>query len=579
MCNSKKFYSIVAILAVLALILVPSAKAQGPTTSTPNLADRKDSCGRPLYDDHGQMISYEQGCNHKVSVSQDSRFEQATLVFATNQWGDAIDVSHLTDWDAPAILLTTGDYSGFKGVFLLGQNNSPLEYRVIYSDSLRWNDAYGTNLTDIDNDGYFSDLVAFSSHDNASVGNGGMEVWRFNPAGFYEYSQYRAGENPYGSIAWPGGAATANWNDTLVSTWVSDGSGGFTRTNYPAPQAGWNDMSRGDLNGDNVPDLVSMWGQLYANPWLSIYPGLPDGTYGTRINYQSPVGNVLPNAITTGDINRDGRDDLVVVYGGNQPTSKVAVFLQDSNGNLVYSASYRTYEIPESVAISDVNCDDLMDIVITNAGWESFSWMAGDGNGSFGAFVVEPLPFYFSHIGPSGSVMYDIDGDGLDDYLVVSYNHGVIASLQKACPTPPTANIYVAKSATANACVGEPFTYTIHLGSSTQEAQNAIVTDTMPANIDIISIAGFAGSDNYTVTKVPSGTLIVFTVSYVDPLIPLDAFIVVSATTPGVYTNTVLATSSTPELDPLDNYDWAVTTVTTQPPVYRVYLPLMVKTP
>ncbi|MGE5250484.1 MAG: FG-GAP repeat domain-containing protein, partial [Bacteroidota bacterium] len=70
------------------------------------------------------------------------------------------------------------------------------------------------------------------------------------------------------------------WDEIIVSHWNSSMIGVFTQKAdgtlnpmviYPSAQAGYDDIETGDVNGDGRTDVVKMNGQGYANPNLMVY--------------------------------------------------------------------------------------------------------------------------------------------------------------------------------------------------------------------------------------------------------------------------------------------------------------------
>jgi hypothetical protein len=72
-----------------------------------------------------------------------------------------------------------------------------------------------------------------------------------------------------------------------------------------------------------------------------------------------------PTSLALGDLNGDGKPDVVV---GNQGSNVVSIMLGDGNGNLVVQGVLVSGIAPRAVAIDDLNADGKPDLVATNGG-------------------------------------------------------------------------------------------------------------------------------------------------------------------------------------------------------------------
>jgi hypothetical protein len=70
-----------------------------------------------------------------------------------------------------------------------------------------------------------------------------------------------------------------------------------------------------------------------------------------------------PSGEATGDLNGDGRPDLVVA---NVAENTVSIFLDAANGRLGSRFDYATGPNPRAVALGDFNGDGFLDIVVVN---------------------------------------------------------------------------------------------------------------------------------------------------------------------------------------------------------------------
>ena len=123
----------------------------------------------------------------------------------------------------------------------------------------------------------------------------------------------------------------------------------FSITNYPtgiSPSS----VAIGDLNGDGRLDLVTanIGGDPLGTPTpagtVSVLLGNGGSTFSAATPY--PTGSVIPSSVAIGDLNGDGRLDLAVTNYGSPsslvPAGTVSVFLGAGGGTLAAATQYPT---------------------------------------------------------------------------------------------------------------------------------------------------------------------------------------------------------------------------------------------
>jgi Domain of unknown function DUF11/FG-GAP-like repeat len=240
--------------------------------------------------------------------------------------------------------------------------------------------------------------------------------------------------------------AAIGWGTDTVAVLLNDGNGGLsTPVSYTAPHSGYDDLEIGDVTGDGRDDLVVMSGQLYATPNISVLAQVADGGFAAAQSYS--VGpSILTNGIGVGDVTGDGRNDVVASYGGNRPSSNLAVFRQTTSGTLAAPASYASYDIPQPVDVADLDRDGRSDVLTVHGGWLAAGVYRGAAGGGLGTEELSPLP-YASHYQPHGLAVGDVNGDLAPDAVIADSNNGVVV-LYGVLP-PPTADLAVAVSASS----------------------------------------------------------------------------------------------------------------------------------
>src|SRR5579859_134773 len=175
-------------------------------------------------------------------------------------------------------------------------------------------------------------------------------------------------------------------------------------------------VATGDLNGDGRPDVVVV--NSGANN-ISVLLATGAGTFAAPVNYA--VGN-SPADVAIGDVNGDGRPDLVVTNSGS---NTVSVLLNLGAGTFTAPTNIPVPagSAPEGVAIADIDGNGANDIIVSNGGSSSVIVFLGTGFGSFSGGIISTTGG-----GPSGVAVADFNGDGKLD-LATSNNDGTASIL------------------------------------------------------------------------------------------------------------------------------------------------------
>ncbi len=128
-----------------------------------------------------------------------------------------------------------------------------------------------------------------------------------------------------------------------------------------------------DVNGDGLPDLVvanygpGSDGTGMAGVSVLLQNATSPGTFLAPVSYQTPFGAI---DVAVGDLDGDGRPDLVVASLGPDFTGAVSVLLQNAApaqaGTFAAATVYPGMGQPLSVAIGDLNGDGHPDIAVAD---------------------------------------------------------------------------------------------------------------------------------------------------------------------------------------------------------------------
>jgi Bacterial Ig-like domain (group 3)/FG-GAP-like repeat len=220
-------------------------------------------------------------------------------------------------------------------------------------------------------------------------------------------------------------------NSLTLYTGLSDGKGGFTYVTslpssaLPGDYAGLESF-QADVNGDGKQDifLTGYAGEI----WVALAKG--DGTFATPAAINMPTLACPVSNGAAGDLNGDGKTDLVIAYPGDSPcggsTYASGYFVIPGNGDgtfqtpVFYPAGVQLY----SATLADMNLDGNLDLFLNDlppegTGTYQITLQLGNGDGTFGAsspvlsnYVV--LDFKVADINQDGKPDLVLAADELD---------------------------------------------------------------------------------------------------------------------------------------------------------------------
>jgi len=153
----------------------------------------------------------------------------------------------------------------------------------------------------------------------------------------------------------------------------------------------------GDLNGDGKLDLATV---NNSDNDVSVAFGDGRGNFTIAPSSPFPVGP-SPYPITLGDVNNDGRLDIVATTTATGPLRRqqlpfsraLTLLLNDGRGGFRKTELPLRTGQPWSVAIGDVNGDRKPDLVATHHEQTELTLLLGDGRGGFTEAAGSPFNF------------------------------------------------------------------------------------------------------------------------------------------------------------------------------------------
>ncbi|HMS09115.1 MAG TPA: VCBS repeat-containing protein, partial [Pyrinomonadaceae bacterium] len=177
-------------------------------------------------------------------------------------------------------------------------------------------------------------------------------------------------------------------------------------------------VTAGDFNNDGIRDVAIGTDFRSGNSSLFVYTHLGQGEF-TR-SYASPSGSLSVVALETTDLDNDGREDVVFLEPG---ATRFLRNVSDGSGPVAFAAaSTPTQLFPRDVLAGDLDGDGKNDLVIkggeTQTSPDSMVILRNisTGPGSIQFTVVRALSFPENSYLISG--IEDLDGDGLSDIVL-----------------------------------------------------------------------------------------------------------------------------------------------------------------
>ncbi|MGA8151637.1 MAG: FG-GAP-like repeat-containing protein [Terriglobales bacterium] len=258
-----------------------------------------------------------------------------------------------------------------------------------------------------------------------------------------------------------------------VAILLNNGSGGFGAPVNYAVSAVAQEIIAADLGKKQVDLMVPLFGtgntSTTAGKAVALLLGKGDGSFTTAPDFQLMNGvNTFyqPVSATVGDVNGDGKPDLLVTTDDQVKGSfnqGVVVALGNGDGTFqtpaLFPSAAQDGSDPMDIKLTDLNRDGHLDALVANYKSGTVGVLYGKGDGTF----YDPIE-YTSNLEPLGIAVADVNGDGAPD--VVTSGDGRAFSGLNVLLNVGADTIGVPASSTNPSAAGAPVTFTVKVTGS-----------------------------------------------------------------------------------------------------------------
>jgi len=213
-----------------------------------------------------------------------------------------------------------------------------------------------------------------------------------------------------------------------------------------------------DLNGDGMPDMAIM-NQASLSVYLNTTnPGASTPTFSAKTSFSNTGSSI---GITAGDLNNDGKPDIVIANYNS--VSSMSVFINETEPGASTPVFYTRTDFGSASqftlpAICDFNGDGNPDIVIPNLSSSILSIFMSTISSGADTVNFSAKTDFVTGVGPSYVSIADVNGDGQPDFASANFGSGTVSVFLNTTTPGASVPTYSAKTDfTAVAGIGTVF--------------------------------------------------------------------------------------------------------------------------
>ena len=167
-----------------------------------------------------------------------------------------------------------------------------------------------------------------------------------------------------------------------------------------------------DVNGDGWPDVITGWTAptVYINP----------KNESRRWASYRPIGNTQSETTLLTDIDKDGKPEMVYAAQNQYRFAKLSAAKEWEQ----YNVSDKGYSLAHGIGTGDINGDGRIDIVAATGWWEQPAILNKETPWKYHPYAFGRYKNRASNVGGCLMAVYDANGDGLNDVVSNLNAHG-----------------------------------------------------------------------------------------------------------------------------------------------------------
>lgn len=224
--------------------------------------------------------------------------------------------------------------------------------------------------------------------------------------------------------------AVVNGNSSTISVFKNIGTketiSFASKVDYPTGNNAMN-ITSGDLNGDGMYDLVVA---NYSSNTVSVFINTSHDhgiSFRARIDYPTAEN---PAGVSIADINSDGKPDIIAL---NNNSNSVSVLTNTTvNGTISFAPKidFATGDWPQGVTTGDIDGDGRPDIVVANNNANTISVLRNTSVNYAVSFAIKID--YSTGTSPFNVTVGDLDGNSKPEIVVANSNSNTISVFSNA---------------------------------------------------------------------------------------------------------------------------------------------------